>query len=475
MFARLSSWLDHTAFPRIADPAAEARKVAVLRIATGLILVWRCGLILRDSCYYFEPVSLVVGAWSLPALASAGQLALALGLTLGLAPATCATLLMVTHAAFSVWTGTYNLGPMLLVPILGALAVLETGRLTLARRVRAPLPATHYRGIYLLLFCAYAGLNLTALLNHLRDTNWTGGSTLAVMFTNSYLSKFYMFFRAWESALPGPYLILSALIVVVQSLFQLAMVPLMATRWGARFVEVWGWAFILGSLTGLQLSVLPLVEVIIWALIFVPSHWLARDRGPATNGAGGERSSVPAALFFCGYGVLVLLFFGNAIVSFATDWRLPPWFENTVLLYSGLVSPNVFNRQDLSMGDRWAVIERRDGEKWEFVPFDGPAGEPLAYHHSDLLHFGNSVRWRRGMIYVTDLEAYHRSDGRGYDYARQMALYDHRRHGGSGTYRVTLYRNHASDYARGSAPMRYKPERVLELALQVGTETPRLR
>jgi hypothetical protein len=37
-----------------------------------------------------------------------------------------------------------------------------------------------------------------------------------------------------------------------------------------------------------------------------------------------------------------------------------------------------------------------------------------------------------------DLEAYHRPGGKGYDYARRMALYDYRRHGDSGTYRVTL-------------------------------------
>jgi hypothetical protein len=99
MFARISCWLDHTDFPRIVDPVAEARKIAVARIVTGLILAWQCGLMLRDSWYYFEPVSLYRFDWSSPALASAGQLALALGLTLGIAPATCATMLMGTRAA----------------------------------------------------------------------------------------------------------------------------------------------------------------------------------------------------------------------------------------------------------------------------------------------------------------------------------------------------------------------------------------
>ena len=152
------------------------------------------------------------------------------------------------------------------------------------------------------------------------------------------------------------------------------MIPLMATRWGARFVGVWGWGFILGSLLGLQLSVLPLVEVIIWTLIFVPAHWLTFDRIPTGGSATGERSPVPARLFFCTYGVLLLLFVGNAIVSFATGRRLPAWFETTVLYYSGLVPPNVFNRQDLSMGDRWTVIERCVGRELGTCPVRRPGG-----------------------------------------------------------------------------------------------------
>jgi hypothetical protein len=450
MFALISGWLDQTAFPRIADPAAEARKVAMLRIATGVILVLRCGPMLRDSWFYFEPFTFV-GAWSSPVFASAVQMALALGLTVGIAPATCATLLMATHAAYSIWTGTYYLGPILLVPTLGAFAALETGRLTLASRVRAPFSAAHYRAIYLLLFCAYAGLNFQALLYHVRDTTWTSGHTPAVMFTSSFLSRYYVFFRAWELALPGPYLILSTVIVALQSLFQLAMIPLMASHWGARFVVVWGGVFILTSLAGLQLSVLPLVEVIIWTLIFVPAQWLVRDHSnDSPPQCESDRSSIPAMFFFCIYGVLVLLFFGNAIVSFATGRRLPLWFENSVFLYTGLVAPNVFNRQDLSMGDRWPVIERREGDRWRLIPFNGTAGERLSYHEGDLLYFGNSLRWRRGMITVTDLEAYHRPGGDGYDYARRIALYDYRRQGGSGNYRITLYCNHSSDFARGS-------------------------
>src|SRR5687767_7110062 len=124
MFVRLSTWLDRTAFPNIGNADLESQKVAVLRIATGLVLVWRGVFMLRDSVYFFDPVRLDGGEWPVHALAAAVQLLLALGLALGIAPAACAVLLVATHPAYSHWTGTYNLGPMLLTPTLGGLAVL---------------------------------------------------------------------------------------------------------------------------------------------------------------------------------------------------------------------------------------------------------------------------------------------------------------------------------------------------------------
>lgn len=477
MFARLSTWLDRTAFPRIENPEAEALKVALLRIATGLVLVWRCAFMLRDSIHYFDPVALGGGSWPLHAWAAAAQLLLALGLTLGVAPAGCALLLLATHPAYSNWTGTYNLGPMLLTPALGALAVLETGRLALFRRKQAAADPAHYRAVYLVLFVAYAGWNFQALLYHLRDPFWIGGRTTGVIFTNSYLSEFYAAFRAWEAATPGLYVLFSKVVGVLQSAFQLVMLPLMFTRWGARFVHLWGWAFILGSLADLQLSILPVVEVIMWTLIFVPGRRFASVARTSTGepAPAASRLRTPAVSLFCGgYGLLLLFFFANAVTEFTLGRPMGAWNKYPVLFYSGLVAPNVFNREDLSMGDRWPVIERLDGPHRGLVPLNGAEGERLSYHRSDLLYFGNSLRWRRGMTDAGDLAAYHQPGGDGHRYARQLVRYDYRRHGatGAGQYCIRLFRNHASDPAGHPGPRRYEPELVLEFALQAGSETP---
>jgi hypothetical protein len=475
---RLSVWLDRTAFPRIADAEAEAHKVAVLRIAAGLVLVWRCALMLRDSWYYFDPVPLAGGVWPLHVIAAAAQLVLALGLTLGVMPVYCAVLLLATHPAYSIWTETYNLGPMLLTPMLGAFAALESGRFALFARIRPAPTAGQYRAAYLILFTAYAGMNFQALLYHVGDAYWVSGQTVAVLFTSSYLSEFYGLLRAWESATPGLYALFSIVVGVLQSVFQLAMLPLVVTRWGARFVHLWGWAFIFGSLVGLQLSVLPAVEVIIWALIFSPARWFAFGGGSITGNPALTHLRFRAAaigIFCSGYGLLLLLFYINAITDFTLKRDLPGWIRNPVLYYSGLVAPNVFNQVDLTMGDRWPVLYRLDGEHRGMVPLNGPEGERLAYHRSDLLYFGNSLRWRRGMIWQSDLAAYHQPGADGYEYARRMALYDYRRHGatGNGLYHFSLFRNHASEFALGADPTRYRPELVLDFTLPAfGTHKP---
>jgi hypothetical protein len=80
MFARLSTWLDRSAFPKIPDADVEAHKVALLRIATGLVLVWRGVFMLRDSVYFFDPVQLGGVEWPVHAVAAAVQLLLAVGL-----------------------------------------------------------------------------------------------------------------------------------------------------------------------------------------------------------------------------------------------------------------------------------------------------------------------------------------------------------------------------------------------------------
>jgi hypothetical protein len=470
----LSRALDYTWLPRIQDPNTEAWKLAVLRVAVGLLLAWRSGIVARDAAYYFDPTSVMGRAWPLEAVGGWMQCALAFGLVFGAFPRACAALLMLTHAAFSVWTGTYNLGPMLLVPILGAIAVLDNGRLALIGAVRQQPSAAEFRAVYLILFLAYAGWSFQAVLYHLHDPYWVQGRTTEVMFINSYLSEFYGVFRLWERASPGTLRALSICVGAAQTLFQLAMIPLIFTRWGAAYVRIWGWVFILGSLLDLQLTLLPFVETVLWAMIFLSPRWFLTRRPVAvaadTNPGNGSGLRFAPIGYTAGYLVLSLLFFANAILGSTVHVSLPRWIANPILFYAGLVAPNVFNTQDLTMGDHWAVLTRTDGDRSHLVPFEGFEGERLEYLRSDLLYFGNSLRWRREMIGLKDLAAYHRPDAPGYKYAYRVALYDHRRRGSvaAETYNVRVFRNYAAERSGQPLQICYAPLKVFEFSVTIG-------
>jgi hypothetical protein len=466
--------LDSTRLPHVSSPEGEARKLAVLRIAVGLLLAWRSGIVARDAAYYFDATSVMGRAWPVEAVAGWVQCLVALGLAFGVFPRTCAAFLTLTHAIFSVWTDTYNLGPMLLVPILGAIAVLDSGRFTLTGPVRPTPRAAEFRAAYLVLFLAYAGWSFQAVLYHVRDPYWIQGRTTEVMFINSYLSEFYPVFRLWERASPDTLRALSVVVGGAQTLFQIAMIPLIFSRWGAAYVRIWGWIFIGGSLLDLQLTLLPFVECVLWAMIFLSPRWfhtrpLAAASVADTSRANGSGLRGPATVYTAGYLVLSSLFFANAILTFTINVSIPRWINHPVLFYAGLVAPNVFNTQDLTMGDHWAVLTRTDSSRSHLVPFDGPDGERLSYLRSDLLYFANSLRWRREMIGVTDLAAFHRPEGRGYGYAYRVALYDHRRRGSivPETYNVSVFRNYAADRSGQPVATCYAPIKMFEFQVTV--------
>jgi hypothetical protein len=192
---------------------------------------------------------------------------------------------------------------------------------------------------------------------------------------------------------------------------------------------------------------------------------------PAAVVGGVNLRAVVAPVYVLGYGALLVVFWGHAIVNATTGWRLPARIEYGPPLYqAGLVGPNVFNRDDLTMGDRWPVVERLDGEHRGLVPFTGGDGERLEYHRGDLPYYACSLIWRRAMIGVTDLAAFHQPGAFGAALARSIAQYDYRRRGasGPGRYRVTLFQSHGSDFDRGPGPDRYRGVAVLEFRLQVG-------
>jgi hypothetical protein len=124
--------------------------------------------------------------------------------------------------------------------------------------------------VYFLGFVLYAIGSLYAILLHVNDDFWIGGITIKSMLTNTFLCKHAVFFRDLEKSVPYLLDTISFLGIIFQSIFQIAMIPLVFHWFGKKFVIFWGFGFFFFSLFFLSLSYLPHIELILWIVIFRP-------------------------------------------------------------------------------------------------------------------------------------------------------------------------------------------------------------
>jgi len=102
--------------------------------------------------------------------------------------------------------------------------------------------------------------------------------------------------------------------------------------------------------------------------------------------------------FFKLYAVMVFLFFFKLPTPFYID-KLDVAYE-----YLGLAVPNVFNSEDLGMGNAWILIYNSSIDEDQLINFINKDGSRGSYrnnyffldnHYSDRLYFGNTLRSRR--------------------------------------------------------------------------------
>ena len=468
--------LDRFAPQRSGDAQSDALLLALVRIGLGLLVAWRSFFIATDALYYFDESEWlgVRFVWE----SAAGWLFVGLGLmlALGLWTRMVSLLLMTGHAAFSIWTSTYNLGPMLMVPMFGGLAALNAGcvcSIDAWRGRRGVMPQWRDRQIVgLVLFMFNAVLHLSAVIFHLKDANWLAGKTVALLFTNSYLSRYYEFFRDCEAVWPMGWQMASCLGVLLQTVFQLGMLPMVFFRWGRVFVIWYGALFILFSLLGIQISILPMVEVLLWVWLFLPTGFITKIfvikvSEYRCNGIGGSAKGV--CIFFWVYLVLMSIFTLNVLLTQVLGRQLPQWVSEYLLVYSGLIAPNVFNDNDLKMGDTWPVIYRVQGSELVRLPLNGVDGDRLSWHQSDLLYYSNSLPWRRSSIYMQNIQEFMDiSDGAGGILIQKLVRYDYRKTGDVGPviYEVKIYANSASAPEIGNIS-RYVPTQIYKSKFKV--------
>ena len=491
-------WLPQThfdrVFPSVDDEDALLRQMAVARILVGLVALWRTGL-LAIGQFYLE------GGWqAAPAESShlwlypVVECVLLLGLTLGWMTPLFLVGLLTTYLHMDYRLRTFTLGTDVLTMLLILLLLCNCGqRFSLdslfASRLRSKRARTclawamnvkfarspgDYRLALWLTFLAYALTHFGAMLWHFDDPYWRNGSTVAVMLTNSYLCRWYELFRSLESWNPQLYTAMSAMAVVTQGVFQLAMIALVGFRVGHKFVVWYGWVFIALSLLALQLSYLPHMEVCLWWLLF---HRLRPK--PGTGGLSDrerpERVSIGMRRIGAVYGLVLLLFVGTFahidqwLDDRGLDWRRP----TAICKYVGLCVPVVFNRTDLKMGDSWFLLYRVTEKGNARVPLNGSDGRRLWMHSSDALYFGTSLRWRRGVIDRVPAE-YCAVDQPGFALIRRAALVDHHRHrvAESQTYRVDVIASRSSCIDIHDLPARYQGRLVHAFEFDIGGKQP---
>ena len=140
----------------------------------------------------------------------------------------------------------------------------------------------------------------------------------------------------------------------------------------------------------------------------------------------------------------------------------------------------MFNETDLSMGNKWMVIYRKNNEKYELTPLIGENGERLDYtginfllfsnHNSDILYFGTTLRQARDMIELktkSDLINYYTQE-RGKKTLLTRLIYDYKINNlkGEVNYKAVIYASNSSKATHDSSSLkRHKKEKILTFEL----------
>lgn len=427
----------------------ELRKLALARIAVGLVVLARTSLSAFAAYYYFEPSSVCGITANYHFIASILMLCCVTAFTLGFFAPLSTLLTLIFYPEWDKYMFTTTLGTMILVHLLILLLFTNSGLYYSLDRellkgkwplIRSALRAQY--GIlgepsrkqiscyYFLTFAAYAVTSFGALTHHVMDEYWRSGMTVERLMTSSFLSSQYLLTRKIQHLIPGPFAIFSKLSVIGQSIYQLFMLVLVYTPYGYLFVLFWGGLFFLISWCSLQLSYLAPLELIMWLVVMCPTpqKFFLAEKETRLKELHTQKKAVTGVLI-AGFAVICLPF----VCQFSLFRSRFPNFQLPPLIASGLYRvgfwcPDVFNRTDLGMSDNWCVIYRcyKDGHT-ELVPFNNVDGSRGVYYYFDPLYFGNGLVYRRRFVEPGfNIDEMFKSDGNGYQYVEKVLQFDHK-------------------------------------------------
>ena len=563
-----------TALPKINNIEEEAGKLAVVRILLGFFMMYRVYQLVDVSQIYFDTPD----AYNLGLVFLGLSFLFMIGF---LTPLVTAIILIYWHR-LDTSMSTFTLGSSILMLLISVYLVSNISGIRYSidayflkkRGVFSSFLKKLYgvfgapgklklQTIYFLAFFTYMLISLGAIMWHFQDPSWMAGTTIIELMTNSFLSKYYEFFRMIHIGFPELFLYFSIFSVIGQSVFQVMAIPVMFNRYGLMFVKMWGIGFFMASLFIIQLSYLPHIELLLWFVVFYKrgedSHvkiiyddycnlckravkffkwvnWnkayefvplstnmnLLEEKGLTREELQSEMHGFIGNKLFVGYDLYVKLsfenplllivwpfmiigkytkigsfiygyiaknrrkFFGTCEIAFNVNKEVSKPFmpkeqdkfifngiglftvgilivyvlfqypfvqNNTVRYYQSknkmetfsnmitwlnrtpFVMPKVFNKTDLMMGNRWAVIYRLKNGQKELVPITNVDGSRANYagfdwfyysnHNSDILYFGNTLKYRRAFI-GQDPKVYNQQGNYGFAMLSNRIKYDYR-------------------------------------------------
>jgi hypothetical protein len=438
---------------RLAPPADAARRFArtveICRAILGLVLLHQFAGVYGAAGLYDGNLADATRIRAMVAMA------LAAGLLLGAATPIAAGALI----AFLATEQTISsLGSYVAVLSLWGLILLGAGRAHSAdAALQKHLSWTGVRRLYafaidwsprsvasvrLSLLIGYWGLCLNAMGHHLLDSHWTRGSTVWLLYLSPYWSDHYRFAQLLQERWPLVFQVSCTTMLLVQSLWEMLLVPLLSKESGRRFCGAFGWMFFLVSLTTVNLGYLPYFESILWLLLFPPTElaWresrvLNRPREELTSANGTSCAS---------YRPLASLSVAIAVIASATSLVL----HNPLLPRVAIIAPdgnlyhslnrvckffgqgdvNVFNGRDIArIGQTVLVLAETDGagNTLRLVPYMDSQGGRLAYFRNDVVLYRFSVQWHATFDAATFGDSNLVGNGVHADYlARRLCLFD---------------------------------------------------
>ena len=289
---RVLAWLDRIALAanlrESIDLPREARRINLLRIGLGAVYLWRWAMLLPLALDVQNDLNSYIAA----------LLAVLTGvcLTIGFfTPVAAMALLLGAIFSFDLSFSAATLGtdvllmaniPLLLFPAGTALSLdarLMTSHGVLGSVLRglygllgAPSMARSRIG-RLLAATSYGFLCLYSIQRHFHDPAWLTGYANVQILSAFYLSRYPEFFQWLYQAHPSVMILLSRTSIYLMIIWELFFIVFLFASF-TRYYVLWiGAIFLFISGFILQLSYLPWVEVVFFALVFWQGWWLNVD------------------------------------------------------------------------------------------------------------------------------------------------------------------------------------------------------